>query len=207
MVPVFFFSDLSLAKEVLDACYDGGARTFEFTNRGPEALDVFAGLVEHTKKYDDLYLGAGTIMNGENAEKFLHAGAQFIVCPILKNDVGEICKKYSRVWIPGCGTLTEIVAAHDAGADAVKLFPASVGGPAFVKAIKPVIPNILVMPTGGVDGSEPGLREWFHAGVMCVGMGSQLLEESWLRARDWRKLRENVQNTIRTIEKVRPTQQ
>lgn len=204
MVPVFFFSELSLAKEVLDACYDGGARTFEFTNRGPEALDVFVGLVEHVKKYDDVFLGAGTIMTAGHAEEFIEVGAQFIVSPILKMEVGEICRKYSRVWIPGCGTLTEIVTGHDAGADAVKLFPASVVGAAFVRAIKPVVPDILLMPTGGIDRSESCLAEWFDAGVMCVGMGSQLLEEKLIRTQNWRKLSDNVDETIRIVKKIRP---
>jgi 2-dehydro-3-deoxyphosphogluconate aldolase / (4S)-4-hydroxy-2-oxoglutarate aldolase len=175
MIPVFYHADVEVAKSVLDACYRGGVRVFEFTNRGGNAYDVFKALLKHVEQYDDLMLGIGTVMNAETTRKFIDAGTHFIVSPILKAEMAIVCNEHGKLWIPGCATLTEIVTAKELGAQVIKLFPGSVLGPGFVAAVLPVVPDLQLMPTGGVEPTEQSLSEWFKAGVVCVGMGSKLM--------------------------------
>src|SRR5690606_36258288 len=146
MIPVFYHADIEIAKGVLDASYAGGVRVFEFTNRGGNAFDVFTQLLDHAKQYSDLSLGIGTIMDDATTQKFIDAGADFIVSPILKPSMGVVCKKAGVPWIPGCATLTEIVTAKEAGASVMKIFPGSVLGPGFVSSVLPVIPGYKLMP-------------------------------------------------------------
>jgi 2-dehydro-3-deoxyphosphogluconate aldolase / (4S)-4-hydroxy-2-oxoglutarate aldolase len=175
MIPVFYHADIEVAKSVLDACYRGGVRVFEFTNRGGNAFDVFTALLKHVEQYSDMLLGIGTILDGTTAKKFIDAGAHFIVSPILKADMATVCQEHTKLWIPGCATLTEIVTAKELGAQVIKIFPGSVLGPDFVSSVLPVVPGLQLMPTGGVEPTEESLSAWFKAGVVCVGMGSKLM--------------------------------
>jgi 2-dehydro-3-deoxyphosphogluconate aldolase / (4S)-4-hydroxy-2-oxoglutarate aldolase len=175
MIPVFYHADVTIAKDVLDACYRGGVRVFEFTNRGSNAFAVFTELLAHAEHYPDLMLGIGTILDGVTAKKFIDAGAHFIVSPVLKAEMASVCHDQDTLWIPGCATLTEIVTAKDLGAQIIKLFPGSVLGPEFVSSVMPVVPGLQLMPTGGVEPTEASLSAWFKAGVVCVGMGSKLM--------------------------------
>jgi 2-dehydro-3-deoxyphosphogluconate aldolase / (4S)-4-hydroxy-2-oxoglutarate aldolase len=203
VVPVFYYADADLAIQVVDACYRGGIRAFEFTNRGDQAREVFLSLARHIKNYSDASLGIGTIMNRGDARRFLDAGADFIVSPILKQEIGDECKPSNKPWIPGCATLTEIVNAHEGGAAMVKVFPASVLGPAFIKSVRPLIPSVKLMPTGGVEPSEENLREWLDAGVHCVGMGSQMITKEIIERKDWKALEKKVSETIAIIKSIR----
>lgn len=203
MIPVFYQPDAAIAKNIIDACYAGGVRVFEFTNRGEKAFPVFKELVDHIRKYNDAVIGIGTIMNDDDTAKFCDAGAHFIVSPILKTSMSRVCEDRNVNWVPGCATLTEIVTAHDAGAQVIKLFPGSVLGPGFVSAVKPVIPNINLMPTGGVDPSEKSLSAWFKAGVFCVGMGSQLLGNEIIAKKNWTVLEEQTRQAMETIRTIR----
>jgi 2-dehydro-3-deoxyphosphogluconate aldolase / (4S)-4-hydroxy-2-oxoglutarate aldolase len=203
VIPVFYYADPELAKQVVDACYNGGIRVFEFTNRGDQAFDVFKGLVQYVQRYPDALLGIGTIMNVNDCKKFLQAGAHFIVSPIYKQEIGDECKRSNVAWIPGCATLTEIVSAHEGGAALIKIFPAAILGPEFVTAVRPVIPNIKLMPTGGVEPAESNLREWFNTGVHCVGMGSQMIKKEFVDEKDWKSLEELVRQTMMTVKTIR----
>jgi 2-dehydro-3-deoxyphosphogluconate aldolase / (4S)-4-hydroxy-2-oxoglutarate aldolase len=203
IIPVFYNAQADISKKIIDACYLGGIRVFEFTNRGPEAFNVFNALVKHASQYKDMALGIGTIMNADDTRKFIDAGAQFIVSPIIKEEMGDICAGKNIPWIPGCATLTEIVRGHEAGAALIKIFPASVLGPAFVEAVRPVIPSIRLMPTGGVDTTEGNLRKWFNSGVHCVGMGSQLLTKDILQNQDWKKLETSVRSTLDIVKTIK----
>jgi 2-dehydro-3-deoxyphosphogluconate aldolase / (4S)-4-hydroxy-2-oxoglutarate aldolase len=203
VIPVFYYADADVAKQVVDACYRGGVRVFEFTNRGASAHEVFVSLVDHIKRYADASLGIGTIMNKADARRFLDSGADFIVSPIFKQEIGDECNKLNKPWIPGCATLTEIVNAHDGGAALVKVFPASVLGPEFIKSVRPVIPSIKLMPTGGVEPSEQNLREWFNAGVHCVGMGSQMISKEFIEKKEWKSLENRVRETVTIIKSIR----
>ncbi len=175
MIPVFYHADVEVAKAVLDACYRGGVRVFEFTNRGAKAFEVFTSLLKHVEQYPDMLVGIGTTLDGVTAKKFIDAGAHFIVSPILKAEMATVCHQSGKLWIPGCFTLTEIVTAKELGAQVIKIFPGSVLGPDFVSSILPVIPDLQLMPTGGVEPTEESLSAWFKAGVVCVGMGSKLM--------------------------------
>jgi 2-dehydro-3-deoxyphosphogluconate aldolase/(4S)-4-hydroxy-2-oxoglutarate aldolase len=123
MIPVFYHADIEVAKAVLDASYKGGVRVFEFTNRGENAFQVFSELLKHAQKYSDLMLGIGTVMDAATTQKFIAAGAHFIVSPVLKQEMAGVCQKENKLWIPGCATLTEIVTAKDLGARLLKSSP------------------------------------------------------------------------------------
>jgi len=203
LVPVFNHTDIAVAKQVLDACYAGGVRVFEFTNRGDNALEVFKILAQYAQKYEDLLLGIGTIFSKEDAEKFHNAGAKFIVSPAMVPEMAEYCKSHNVLWIPGCGTVTEIHKAVQHGASIVKAFPGNVLGPGFVKAVKAVFPKLPIMPTGGVAPTEENLKAWFDAGVTCVGMGSKLIKKEMLVKEGHVHLENVVRETLSLIAKVR----
>ena len=203
MIPVFYHADVEIAKAVLDASYKGGVRVFEFTNRGGNAFDVFTQLLKHAQQYPDLMMGIGTIMNAADSQKYCDAGAHFIVSPILKAEMATVCHRNNKLWIPGCATLTEIVTAKDLGAKIIKIFPGSVLGPGFVSSIMPVVPGLQLMPTGGVEPTEENLSAWFKAGVVCVGMGSQLISKEIIETKNWTKLQQGVTDALAIIKKIR----
>ncbi|MFS0488915.1 bifunctional 4-hydroxy-2-oxoglutarate aldolase/2-dehydro-3-deoxy-phosphogluconate aldolase [Leadbetterella byssophila] len=175
LVPVYYHSDFDTAKAVVDACYRGGVRVFEFTNRGEQALEVFSELVAKNT-YSDLLLGIGTIGDPQTAEKFIEAGARFVVQPFTTASVGKVCIEAGIPWIPGTLTPTEIHSALQMGASCVKIFPGNVVGPSYVKALRGPMPDVKIMVTGGVEPTAASLKEWFSAGVNAVGLGSQLFK-------------------------------
>ena len=203
MIPVFNHSDIETAKNVLDASYRGGVKVFEFTNRGENALEVFAQLSVHAQQYEDLILGIGTIFSDEDAKRFLEAGADFIVSPAFIPTVGVYCNSQQVLWVPGCGTVTEIFNARELGAQVIKAFPGNVLGPAFISSVKAVFPRIPIMPTGGVEPTEQNLSGWFKAGVACVGMGSQLFKKEWLRDKAYPELEQEIRQVLELIKKIR----
>lgn len=203
MIPVFYHENTAIAKQVMKAAYLAGVRVFEFTNRGQNAYSVFTELVDYARELEGLYLGIGTIMDAPTAEKYMDGGAHFIVAPVFKQELVEICHKRDTLFIPGCATLTEIVTAKDAGASVIKIFPGSVLGPGFVSAVLPVVPDLQLMPTGGVEPTEENLSAWFGAGVVCVGMGSQLMKKSLIENKAWGELEKQMADTLRKIEKLR----
>lgn len=203
IVPLFTHDNADDAQQVLEAAYRGGIRIFEFTNRRENSFEVFSHLLTVAKKYPDLMLGIGTIMDGATTKKFLDAGADFIISPILKLEMAEVCKTYDALWIPGCATLTEIVTAKDHGAEIIKLFPGSVLGPGFVSSIMPVVPGLQLMITGGVEPHEKNLTQWFKAGAACVGMGSQLFTKEILAQKNWSLLQQTVTECLAIANRVR----
>ncbi|ARK11347.1 bifunctional 4-hydroxy-2-oxoglutarate aldolase/2-dehydro-3-deoxy-phosphogluconate aldolase [Fibrella sp. ES10-3-2-2] len=175
LVPVFYHADAEHAKSILKACYDGGMRVFEFTNRGEAALPVFTELAGYVAEHcPGLALGIGTILTAADADRFIDAGAAFVVQPVMTAEVGEACRKRSLPWVPAGATLTEIYQATQLGAEAVKVFPGNVLGPGFIKAVKGPMPWLNLMVTGGVEPTAESLTTWFGAGVTAVGLGSQL---------------------------------
>jgi 2-dehydro-3-deoxyphosphogluconate aldolase / (4S)-4-hydroxy-2-oxoglutarate aldolase len=196
VVPLFTHDDAALAVEVLRAAYEAGIRVFEFTNRRKNSFEVFQALVKHRSQYPDLMLGIGTIMDPETTVKFIDAGADFIISPILKTSMAEVCHRYNKHWMPGCATLTEIVTAKEFGAEIIKIFPGSVLGPGFISSIMPVVPDLNLMITGGVEPNEQNLSAWFKAGAMAVGMGSQLFTKEILENKDWTQLKNMVSQAL-----------
>jgi len=203
LVPVFNHVDVTTAEKVLEASYRGGVRVFEFTNRGTNALEVFTELAKQAKNYPHLSLGIGTIFNASEAKAFVDAGADFVVSPAFIPEVAHFCNAQSILWIPGCGTVTEIYHALDSGAKVIKAFPGNVLGPGFVKAVKAVYPKVPIMPTGGVKPLEENLLEWFNAGVHCVGMGSQLFDKKMIANGSFDELTDQLSKTISLIQNIR----
>lgn len=203
VVPLFTHDNPADAQQVLEAAYEGGIRVFEFTNRRKNSFEVFVHLLHTAKKFPDLMLGIGTIMDAATTKKFIDVGAHFIISPILKLEMAEVCHQSDKLWIPGCATLTEIVTAKEHGAEIIKVFPGSVLGPGFVSSIMPVVPDLQLMITGGVEPTEKSLSAWFKAGAFCVGLGSQLFTKDILQERNWPLLKQRVEETLSLAEKVR----
>jgi 2-dehydro-3-deoxyphosphogluconate aldolase/(4S)-4-hydroxy-2-oxoglutarate aldolase len=202
MVPVFYHEDLETCKKVIKACYDGGLRVFEYTNRGEKAAENFPLLKQFiSESCEGMLLGIGSVINGEQTEQFISLGADFIVSPILEEEVAETCNEKDMYWIPGCATLSEIAKAEKLGADIIKVFPGNVLGPGFVKAVKGPMKWLKLMPTGGVTPEKENLSAWFGAGVVCVGMGSQLLNKESIKDTD--SLTKKVSETIELIDSIR----
>jgi 2-dehydro-3-deoxyphosphogluconate aldolase/(4S)-4-hydroxy-2-oxoglutarate aldolase len=203
IVPLFFNPDLGIAKNVLKACYDGGIRVFEFTNRGQEAPQIFAKLIEYVEmECPDLVLGIGTIYDAKQAAQFIEMGADFMLQPFTTPEVGEICGKHDIPWMPGTMTLTEIRNAEVLGAKYIKIFPGNVVGPAFVKALKGPMPNSKIMVTGGVEPNKESLSTWFSAGASAVGMGSQLFPPSLIKEQNYPSISTTISNLIQTYREL-----
>ncbi len=205
IVPVFYNADIEICKKVAKACYDGGVRVFEFTNRGDFAHEVFTELIKYAiKELPELILGIGSVIDAPTAALYMQLGANFIVSPVLKEEMAVVCNRRKVLWSPGCGSLTEISKAEELGAEVVKIFPGTqVGGPGFVKAIKGPNPWTSIMPTGGVTPTEENLTGWFQAGVHCVGMGSQLITKDIIASDDYASLTKKVKEALAIVRKFR----
>ena len=204
MVPLFYHPDIKVAKAVLKACYDGGARLMEFTNRGDFAIEIFTDLIKYAiTELPGMMLGVGSVTNAASAAQYMLAGANFVVTPVFRQDIAVVCNRRKVLWSPGCGSLTEIATAEEMGCELVKLFPGSTYGPGFVKAIKGPQPWTSIMPTGGVSTEKSNLRGWFDAGVTCVGMGSKLISNEILESKDYAKLENDVATTLALINTIR----
>jgi 2-dehydro-3-deoxyphosphogluconate aldolase/(4S)-4-hydroxy-2-oxoglutarate aldolase len=205
MIPVFYNKDIEVCKKVLKACYDGGVRVFEFTNRGDFAHEVFAELNKFAaQELPEMILGVGSVVDAGTTSLYIQLGTNFIVSPVLNEDMAKVCNRRKIMWSPGCGSVTEISKAEELGAEIVKIFPGSqVGGPKFVEAVKGPFSWSSIMPTGGVDTSEENLSAWFKAGVTCVGMGSQLLTKDIVGKGDYLKLTNECKKTLEIIKKYK----
>lgn len=204
MVPLFYHSDIEIAKKILKACYEGGARLLEFTSRGDFAHQIFDELNKYVlTELPDMIMGVGSVTDSAAASLYMQLGANFIVTPVLREDIAVVCNRRKVLWSAGCGSLTEIARAEELGGEIVKLFPGSIYGPDFVKAIKGPQPWTSIMPTGGVSTEEDNLRVWFDAGVTCVGMGSKLISNEILANEDFEVLKTKVAETLKLIKKIR----
>ena len=205
IVPVFYHANTQTCKDILKACYDGGARIFEFTNRGDFAHEVFAELVKYaTKELPGMMLGVGSVIDAGTTALYLQLGANFIVSPLINAEMAKTCNRRKIAWMPGCGSVTEINYAEELGAEVVKIFPGSqVGGPSFVKAVKGPLPWSSIMPTGGVSPTEENLKGWFSAGVHCVGIGSKLFQKKEDGSFDLKKVEEKVQEALQIVESLK----
>jgi 2-dehydro-3-deoxyphosphogluconate aldolase / (4S)-4-hydroxy-2-oxoglutarate aldolase len=206
IVPLFTHDNAEDALQVVKTSYDAGIRAFEFTNRRSNSLDVFNFLDTQRSHFPDLMLGIGTVMDAATTKKFIDAGADYIISPIMNLEMAPICHKNDKLWIPGCATLTEIVTARQHGAEVIKVFPGSVLGPAFLSAIMPVVPGLQLMVTGGVEASKENLQAWFKAGAMCVGMGSNLFSKEIIEKRDWKKLKQVITQISNLIQEIKKQQ-
>lgn len=204
-VPVFYNKDAEICRHVVAACYSGGARVFEFTNRGDFAHEIFAEINKWAaSEFPDMIIGTGSVIDAPTAALYIQLGSNFIVSPILNREVADIVNRRKILWSPGCGSASEISEAESLGVEIVKIFPGSqVGGPKFVEAIKGPMPWTRIMPTGGVEPSEENLTEWFKAGTYCVGMGSKLISGEIIKNKDFEKLEKDVRELTVIVQKLR----
>lgn len=205
MVPVYYNKDVETAKQVVKACYEGGVRAFEFTNRGDFAHEVFAELNKFAaKECPELVLGVGSIVDAGTASLYLQLGANFIVGPLFNPEIAKICNRRLVPYTPGCGSVSEIGFAQEVGCDLCKIFPAgNVGGPSFVKNMKAPMPWSMIMATGAVEPTEENLSAWFKAGVTCVGMGSKLFPKEMIAEGNWEGISALCRNALDIIKKYR----
>jgi 2-dehydro-3-deoxyphosphogluconate aldolase/(4S)-4-hydroxy-2-oxoglutarate aldolase len=205
VIPVFHHSDAAVAVEVGRALVAGGLTTLEFTNRGDGAIDILGDLVEGTRAaLPDLIVGAGSIVDGASAAHVIDLGANFVFAPNFSAEVAVACHTRNVPYVPGCGTVTEILDAYRAGCDLVKLFPAnSLGGPAFLSAVRAPCPWVRAVPTGGVEPTVESLRAWFEAGAPAVGMGSKLIPKDLVENRGFDELTARVAATVAAVSEAR----
>lgn len=202
VLPLFNYADVEVCKSVMQACYNAGVRVFELTNRDEAAYSVFKQLVPYVEKeLPELSLGAGTILDAGTAQKFIDAGADFIVAPNLEPLVGEICIKNNVPWIPGCFTPSEMKTAYDLGAEIIKLFPAGSVGPSYVKHIMGPLPFLKIVVTGGVELDEASLAKWIDSGVFAIGIGSQLFSRQAILNKEYTLLEAKMKSIIRLTAK------
>lgn len=205
LVPVFYNKDADVARRIVEACADGGARVIEFTNRGDRAFQIFNELISHfEKKRPEIILGVGSVLDAGTASLYINLGANFVVGPVLNKEVAMACNRRKIAYSPGCGSATEISEAESLGVEIVKVFPGGqVGGPAFVKAILGPMPWTRIMPTGGVNPTKESIDEWIKAGTACLGIGSNLITKEAVAREDWSGLAEKVRQCLSLIQEAR----
>jgi 2-dehydro-3-deoxyphosphogluconate aldolase/(4S)-4-hydroxy-2-oxoglutarate aldolase len=203
MVPVFYHSDAEVAKNVIKACYDGGVRVFEFTNRGDFAHEVFAECVKFANtNCPDLAIGVGSIVDAPTAALYLQLGACFVVGPLFNPDIATVCNRRQVPYCPGCGSASEIGNAQQVGCELTKVFPGDVYTPKFVKGIMAPMPWTKVMVTGGVTPERENLEAWFKAGAFCVGMGSNLFPKDRIANADWQYITNKCNESLLIIKDI-----
>ena len=204
IVPVFYNGDIEVSKKVLKACYDGGIRAFEFANRGDFAQEVFGELMKYANaELPGMILGIGSMVDPATAAMYIQLGANFVVGPLFNPAIAPICNRRNIPYAPGCGTVTEVGMAQEAGCDLCKVFPGDVLGPAFVKGLRAPMPWSKLMVTGGVKPTRENLEGWFKAGVYCVGMGSNLFPKDAIAAGEWSKISDLCRDALDIVKEVR----
>lgn len=202
-IPLFTHTDISICRNVLKASYDAGVRIFEFTNRNANSFDIFIELRKYcSEELPGMVLGIGTIKNAQQANQFIHAGADFLISPLILEEIQQVATTHKKLWIPGCATASEIGLAEYWGLDTVKIFPArQLGGPGFIKAVKAVFPTMRFVATGGVEPTAEDISNWFKGGVAAVGIGSQLFPAEWLANGEYASVTNHIKKIIQYIEK------
>lgn len=202
-MPIFFHPNEKVCLELVKAAYAGGVRVIEMVNRGKEAKTIFPKIKELVGQLPGMYLGVGTIYHPVDAEYFLDLGAEFIVAPVMNPPLGEYCARIGVPWIPGCGTVSEVFFAQELGAELVKIYPANLLTPSFITAVHAVMPDIQLMPTGGVEPTLASIKSWFDAGALCVGMGSQLFRKEDIASGNYSKITEVIAQVMAQIASLR----
>lgn len=200
MLPLYFHASETVSLEVLKAIYGAGIKAVEYTNRGEAALDNFKAMVAlRNESMPGLLLGVGTIKNIGDAQKYLDAGADFLVSPGFVPNVAAHCIANDIFYAPGCMTPTEIIAAENAGVVFIKLFPGNMLGPEYLSSIKDLFPKLVFMPTGGVDTTRENIEGWFKAGVCAVGMGSKLISKQRMQEGDYETIATETKKVMEII--------
>lgn len=204
ILPLYYNADETVTLEILKALYKAGIRAVEYTSRGEFALTNFTKMVElRNAEMQDMLLGIGTIKNLVQADAYVKAGADFFISPGFVPEVAEFLISKHLLYSPGCMTPTDIIAAENAGVTFVKLFPGNALGPGFMSAIKDVFPDLIFMPTGGVDTTKESIESWFKAGVSAVGMGSKLVSKELMAAKDYASIENETKKVLEIIKSIK----
>jgi 2-dehydro-3-deoxyphosphogluconate aldolase/(4S)-4-hydroxy-2-oxoglutarate aldolase len=204
VLPLYFNTDENKSVEILKVLYKAGIKAVEYTNRGPEAVSNFRKMVEvRDAELPGMLLGIGTIKNIEQAEEFYKIGADFFISPGFVAEVSDFLRSKEVLYAPGCMTPTEIITAENAGVRLIKLFPGNILGPDFLSGIKDIFPNLIFMPTGGVDTTLQSIQSWFSAGVSAVGMGSKLISKKLMDYDAYDTIEKETLRVLDLIETVR----
>lgn len=204
MIPVFYHKDIEVAKNVVKACYEGGVRAFEFTNRGDFAHEVFSEIVKFAaQECPELAIGVGSVVDPATAALYIQLGACFVVGPLFNPEIAKVCNRRLIPYTPGCGSVSEVGAAQEVGCDLCKVFPGDVYGPNFVKGLMAPMNWSKLMVTGGVEPTQENLTAWVKAGVFCVGMGSKLFPKEKIAEKDWTYISNKCMEAIGYIAEAR----
>tara|TARA_B100000073_G_scaffold256399_1_gene216327 strand:- start:216 stop:872 length:657 start_codon:yes stop_codon:yes gene_type:complete len=202
LLPLFYNNDVNISKNLIDALTSNSLNVIEFTNRGTDAKNIFPELIKHIENKTEVDLGIGSIKSTEEAKLFIDLGAKFIVSPFLDEEIGKTCQNNEVLWIPGCGTLSEMIKAEQIGAQLIKLFPGSVYGSKFISSVLAPCPWLKIMPTGGVTTDQDNIKGWLDAGAFCLGMGSNLFPSNLLNSSDTTDLQAHIESVIKKINSV-----
>ncbi len=202
LLPLFYNDDVNVSKNLIDALTSASLNVIEFTNRGADAKNIFPELITYVENKTEVNLGIGSIKSTEEAKLFIDLGAKFIVSPFLDEEIGKTCQNNEVLWIPGCGTLSEMIKAEQIGAQLIKLFPGSVYGSKFISSVLAPCPWLKIMPTGGVTTDQDNIKSWLDAGAFCLGMGSNLFPSNLLNSSDTAQLQTHIESVIRKIKSV-----
>lgn len=203
LLPLFYNDSIDICLRLVDTVLSTGIKTIEFTNRGPNAKSNFQSLIQHLGSNSDVELGVGSIKNKQEAKDFIRDGAKFIVSPFLEKNIGNFCSKNQIPWIPGCGTLSEIIEAESYGAEIIKLFPGSVYGPKFISSVLGPCPWLKIMPTGGVTTEYGNMKKWMDSGAFCLGMGSKLFTKELILNENQNKLKIHILEILKNLESLK----
>jgi 2-dehydro-3-deoxyphosphogluconate aldolase/(4S)-4-hydroxy-2-oxoglutarate aldolase len=201
IVAVIRLADADKLRAVIDALSAGGVRVFEVTMTVPRAIELIGQLASELR--DDVLIGAGTVLDKSTVCDAIRAGAKFVVGPVFRRDVIEACHERGVPAMPGCFTPTEILDAWEAGADLVKVFPATSLGPTFIKDVRAPLPQLKLMPTGGV--SIDNAADWLRAGAVAVGVGSALVDAAAVTAGDFAAITRRAERLAANIQAIRRT--
>ena len=204
VLPLYFHADENTSVEVLKALYSAGIKAVEYTSRGETAATNFSKMVAiRNAKMPDLLLGIGTIKTKQQAAAYIEIGADFFISPGFVPEVAALLKEKEILYSPGCMTPTEIIVAENAGIKFIKLFPGNMLGPDFLSSIKDIFPNLLFMPTGGVDTTAENINAWFKAGVSAVGMGSKLVSKTLMENKDYASIESETKKVLSLIQTIK----
>jgi 2-dehydro-3-deoxyphosphogluconate aldolase/(4S)-4-hydroxy-2-oxoglutarate aldolase len=203
LMPLFYHQDMEVCISVIDSVYKSGIKQVEFTNRGESALNNFRELIQvKEERWPGLLLGIGTIKSKEEAQSFISAGADFIVCPGMNPEVGKLVHEAGLLWIPGCMTATEFMLAEQNSARLAKLFPGGLVGPSYLKGMREIFPKLMFMPTGGVEVTEENLSAWFKAGATVVGLGSKVISAEDFATKNYIGIENKLKIAVELIKKM-----
>lgn len=203
LLPVFYNGDAEIAKKIVQACTDGGAKVIEFTNRGARAYQVFGELAKSCDQIPEVVLGVGTILDPATAGLYINTGANLVVGPVFNSEVAKICNRRKVVYIPGCSTPSEISMAEEMGADIIKLFPGITMRPSFIKSMLGPCPWSKLMPSGGVEVTREDIFAWVKAGASALNIGSKLISKDLVKAGDFESIKKRIEECIRWIKEAR----